>query len=68
MFVGFFGKDLFVGPGTDVWQQSINILPNTNFFETELSFIFGGTLAFNKLFPLFITIFASVFSLAVLLL
>jgi proton-translocating NADH-quinone oxidoreductase, chain L len=58
IFVGFFGRELFVGVGTDVWQQSINIITNNNFFETELSFILGGVYSKNKLFPLIITLLA----------
>lgn len=35
------------------------ILSSNNLLETELSFIFGGTLATNKVFPLIITLFAT---------
>lgn len=56
--MGFIGRELFVGAGTDAWQQSINILTTNNFFETELSFILGGLYAKNKLFPLIITLLA----------
>lgn len=67
IFIGFIGKDLFVGIGTDIWHRSINIFSKNNFFETELSFIFGGMLAFNKIFPLLITNFAVLIAAIVLL-
>jgi len=68
IFVGFLGRELFVGVGVDSWQQSINILTTNNFFETELSFIFGGSLAVNKMFPLFITLLATLAACVLLLL
>jgi NADH-ubiquinone oxidoreductase chain 5 len=58
IFIGYLAKELFVGVGTDTWQSSINTLSQNNFLETELSFIFGGNFALNKLFPLMITLFA----------
>lgn len=59
IFVGFIMKDLFVGAGTAIWDNSINLAVLENhFFETELGFVFGSTYYFNKLYPLIITILA----------
>jgi hypothetical protein len=67
IFIGFFAREAFVGAGADTWQHSINIFAINNFFETELSFIFRGSLAINKLFPLFITLSAALLAFALLL-
>lgn len=53
VFLGYFSKDLFVGIGTDFWNQSIFILPeNSNQIEAEfIPHIY-------KLLPFFSTMFA----------
>jgi NADH-ubiquinone oxidoreductase chain 5 len=52
IFVGFLTKDLFIGFGTNFWNNSIFILPN-NYFLLDIEFISF----FYKILPLILTFF-----------
>ena len=57
VFIGYFGKDLFVGIGTTFWNSSIFVLPkNYYFFESE------ELVPSKKLLPFFFTFFGFCFA------
>lgn len=66
IFIGYLSRDFLIGMGTSVWQNSVAILKANHFIETELSFIFAGWLATNKLFPLLVTLSGVIVSFFVL--
>ena len=59
IFIGFFIKDLFIGLGSNSWNNSIFIFFN-NFFLLESEFI----IIFNKWIPFLLSLFGSIFAIS----